>query len=347
MINDITNLQHNLAYAFEKPKSKAVFKHIADDFIVKEQLPFQPDGTGTHVFLWIEKTSLNTMFVIELLAKFSGLAAKHIGYAGLKDKHAITSQWFSINLEGLSEPNWTEFSHPGVKIKKITYHKKKLKIGSVAANEFTIVLRNIEPLNTDEIENRLEKISHYGAPNYFGPQRFGINNQNISKAADWFSGKIKINQRAQKSIILSAARSFLFNQLLSQRISQYGWHQLISGEVMMLNGSHSIFTVPDAADNEIQSRFDKQDIHPTLSLWGKGELMSQSELEILENSSLEQFPDWCQSLENKGLKKERRVMRILPQQLQYEWIKNDQLQLRFSLPKGCYATSILRELVEI
>jgi tRNA pseudouridine13 synthase len=345
MISDINNLQHNLAYAFEKPNSKAVFKHITDDFIVKEQLPFQPDGTGTHAFLWIEKTSLNTLFVIELLAKFTGLAAKHIGYAGLKDKQAITSQWFSINLEGLSEPNWAGFSHPGVKIKKITYHKKKLKTGSVKANEFTILLRNIEAVNADEIEQRLEKISHYGVPNYFGPQRFGINNQNISKAADWFSGKIKINQRSQKSIILSAARSMLFNQLLSQRITEYGWHQIISGEVMMLNGSHSIFVVSDPAEKEIQSRFDNKDIHPTLSLWGKGELMSKLELLKLENNLFQQFSDWCKSLENKGLKKDRRVMRVIPEKLQYHWINKNQLQLKFSLPKGCYATSILRELV--
>jgi len=347
MITDICNIHNNLAYAFEKPINTALFKQQNDDFIVKEQLPFQPDGTGTHAFLWIEKNSLNTMYVIELLAKFTGLAAKHIGYAGLKDKQAITTQWFSINLEGLTEPNWNDFSHQGVTIKKVTYHKKKLKVGSLAANEFTILLRDLNVSETDEVKTRLNKIKKFGVPNYFGPQRFGINYQNINKAADWFAGKIKINQRSQKSIILSAARSILFNQLLSQRIEKYGWHRLIAGEVMMLDGSHSVFVVPDSTDQEILSRFDNKDIHPTLSLWGKGELMSKSELEELENTVLEQFPDWCKNLENKGLKKERRVMRIIPQELQYEWIKKDQLQLKFNLPKGCYATSVLRELVQI
>ena len=347
MISDINSLHNDLTYAYQKLNCSALFKQTCDDFIVKEQLPFQPDGSGSHVFLRVEKTALNTLFVIELLAKFSGLAAKHIGYAGLKDKQAISTQWFSINLEGLTEPKWEDFSYPGVKIKEITYHKKKLKIGSVAANEFTILLRDLQAFEANEIEKRLKKISQFGVPNYFGPQRFGINNQNINKAADWFTGKIKINQRSQKSIILSAARSFLFNQLLSLRIKDYGWHQLIAGEVMMLQGSHSIFVVEETSDPEIQSRFEKKDIHPTLALWGQGELMSQLELKKLENTMLEQFPDWCQNLGNKGLKQQRRLMRVIPENLKYQWLKKDQLQIKFSLPKGCYATSILRELAVI
>lgn len=347
MMSDISNMHNNLPYAYQKPDCKALFKQLSSDFIVKEQLPFQPDGKGTHAFLWVEKESFNTMHVIELLAKFTGLAAKHIGYAGLKDKQAITTQWFSINLEGLTEPDWKDFSHPGVMIKEVTYHRKKLKVGSVAANEFTILLRNIQPLERDKIESQLEKISQFGVPNYFGPQRFGINNQNISKAADWFSGKIKLKQRSQKSIILSAARSLVFNQLLSLRIQKVGWHTLIAGEVMMLHGSHSIFVVPDKPDQEIKSRFDNRDIHPTLSLWGRGELMSESDLEKLENKITEQFPDWCKHLENKGLKKERRPMRVIPEKLLYHWLKKDQLQLQFSLPKGCYATSVLREIAAL
>ncbi|MFK5892840.1 MAG: tRNA pseudouridine(13) synthase TruD, partial [Pseudomonadota bacterium] len=178
-------------YAYTIPSSKAVLKQQPDDFIVKEQLSFLPEGSGTHAFLWIEKKSLNTLDVINVLAKFADIEAKHIGYAGLKDKQAITSQWFSINLEGLTEPDWKQFSHINITIKTVTYHRKKLKIGSITSNEFTILLRNIQPYQPDVIEQRLNQMIKYGIPNYFGPQRFGINNQNITKAASWFAGKIK------------------------------------------------------------------------------------------------------------------------------------------------------------
>jgi tRNA pseudouridine13 synthase len=345
MNSHLGDINLNYQYAYGKPSSSAIIKQNPDDFIVKELLSFEPQGSGTHAFLYIEKKSLNTVDVIKLLAEFVGIEAKHIGYAGLKDKHAITSQWFSINLEGISEPDWELFSYPDVVIKIMTYHTKKLKIGSIASNQFGIVLRNISPCNHKDIEHRLDKIIQYGAPNYFGPQRFGINNQNISKAASWFAGKIKVKQRSQKSILISAARSLLFNQLLSSRIEKYGWNQLISGEVMMLHGSRSIFVIEQQADEETCLRFETKDIHPTLSLWGQGRLISASELAELENTLLEDFASWCQALENKGLKKERRALRVIAENLQYNWLEDDQLQLQFSLPKGCYATSVLREIV--
>ncbi len=332
-------------YAYTKLNITAVLKLNPEDFMVTEQLSFKPDGSGKHAFLWIEKKSLNTQHVIQLLSEFTGLAAKHIGYAGLKDKQSISRQWFSINLEGLMEPDWQEFSHPSVTIKQVTYHNKKLKIGSLTANQFIILLRDIMPQNKDKIEHRLSIISQQGVPNYYGPQRFGINNQNISKAQDWFEGKIKIHQWSQKSIILSAARSKLFNQLLSQRLEKYGWNQLISGEVMMLDGTQSIFAVPEHSDAEIISRFHEADIHPTLALWGQGKLKSCLDLLILENNSKELFSKWCIGLENKGLKQQRRAIRVIPKKMKSTWIEGKYLQLEFSLPKGCYATSVLRELV--
>jgi tRNA pseudouridine13 synthase len=343
-------INHHYQYAYCVPKCTATLKQYPADFVVKEQLSFEPEGEGTHAFLWIEKNSLNTQDVINQLSRFTGLQAKHIGYAGLKDKQAMTSQWFSINLEGLSEPDWSEFSFPNISIKSVSYHKKKLKVGSILSNEFSIILRDVcesdvSELNKKSIESRIEKIIQYGVPNYFGPQRFGIDNQNIKKADAWFSSKIKIKQRSQKSIILSAARSFLFNYLLSQRIEKYGWNNLVSGEVMMLDGSHSIFTVDDIEDADIKSRFEEKDIHPTLSLWGQGELLSTANLLQLEKDLSVDYPLWCKAMENKGLKQQRRAIRVFPQNLKFTWLEDNQLQLQFSLAKGCYATSIIRELI--
>lgn len=345
----VTIINHNYLYAYQQPISQAIIKKYPGDFLVNENLPFTPDGQGSHVFLSIEKNSLNTLDVVQQLAKFSGLEARHIGYAGLKDKHAITTQWFSINLEGLKPIDWDKFSHQNINIKSLSLHKKKLKTGTVLSNDFTLILRDVDACNKNEIESKIEKIRQYGVPNYFGPQRFGINNQNLNKAQAWFSGKLKIKQRSQKSIILSAARSFLFNHLLSQRIESYGWNKLISGEVMILDGTQSLFTIPGSSfeDSDIISRFNQADIHPSLSLWGKGDVLSHGNLAQLENSLVKQFPQWCQALENKGLKQQRRSIRVLPQQLQYNWLNNNQLQLQFSLVKGSYATSVLRELFSL
>jgi len=339
-------LLDNMAYAYGQPQFSAKFKQSPEDFQVNETLSFDIEGEGTHAYLYIRKTDTNTQWLAKQLANFSGIPVRDVGYAGLKDRHAVTRQWFSINLEGIEEPDWQQLDIPGIAIEQHRYHKRKLKTGAIAHNEFIIQLKALSKDAKPTLIESLEKIKQQGVPNYFGSQRFGIDNGNLTKAKAWFSGQRKVKRREEKSIYLSASRSMLFNHLLSLRINEYGWNQLVEGEVMMLDGSHAVFKTEEL-DNELQERFDKADIHPTICLWGRGEPSSNSKINQLELSLRDNFSDWCQTLENKGLKQERRSIRLIPQNLQYQFQDDNSLKLQFNLPTGSYATALLRELVTV
>ncbi len=334
------------------PQGHAKFKCDASDFIVRETLSFEPDGEGTHAYLYIEKTNTNTEWLARQLARFVGVEAKEIGYAGLKDRNAVTSQWFSINLEIIDEqPNWDEFQLDGVKILIKTRHKKKLKRGAIRYNTFEIILRDIVDTSEDKLSRIINKIQLSGVPNYFAQQRFGYDYNNLTRAARWFNGTQKIKKRADKSMVLSAARSMVFNKMLSQRIQTTGWEQLIDGEIMMLSGTHSIFSVSEITD-EITKRFQKGDIHPTTALWGRGHLSSEKQLLLLEQNVADNLSNWCYGLEKQGLKQERRAARLFPENLSIKFEEGaskqllQKITLTFSLPTGTYATAVLREIIQ-
>ncbi len=334
------------------PRGYAKFKTNASDFIVRETLSFEPDGEGTHVYLYIEKTNTNTEWLARQLARFVGVEAREIGYAGLKDRNAVTSQWFSINLEIIDEePDWNEFQLDGVKILTKTLHRKKLKRGAIKYNTFEIVLRDIKDTTKESLTRTINKIQLSGVPNYFAQQRFGHDYNNLTRGARWFNGSQKIKKRADKSMVLSAARSMVFNQMLSQRIQKNGWEQLIDGEIMMLSGTHSIFSVPEIND-EITKRFQQGDIHPTTALWGRGQLTSENQLLLLEQNVADALSNWCHGLEKQGLIQERRSSRLFPENLSIIFEDDSSKQsmqkisLAFSLPTGTYATAVLREIIQ-
>ncbi len=337
-----------MAYAYSEPSGQAQFKYQPEDFMVRESLSFEPDGEGNHACLYIEKTNTNTEWLARQLARFAGVQAKEVGYAGLKDRRAVTSQWFSIKLEGVEKPDWDQFQLDGIKILHKTWHRKKLKRGAIKHNQFNIKLRNIQGVSTAELEQRIAKIAQQGVANYFGPQRFGHDYNNLYRAARWFNRDIKIKKRNEKSIILSAARSMVFNQVLSERIKRLGWNHLANGEVMMLDGSRSVFAV-EQLDSEIQQRYQQADIHPTAPLWGRGRLSSCEDILALEQQSVEQLGQWGPALENQGLQQERRSLRLVPKNIQVSFNSAEYLSavLSFDLPPGSYATAVLRELIKL
>jgi tRNA pseudouridine13 synthase len=332
-----------LAYAYGKPEGRASFKNAAEDFCVQENLSFTPSGKGTHAFLYIEKKDINTQWLARQLARFANVPVKEIGYAGLKDRKSVSRQWFSVNLEVTDEPEWNSFELYGAKILSRTYHKKKLKRGSIKNNHFEILLRDIQQKDISHIKHRLGLIQSTGVPNYFSYQRFGHKHNNLQRAIAWFSGQQTIKKRDEKSIILSAARSMVFNVILSTRISKVGWNVLLDGEVMNINNTRSIFNI-DTIGEDIKVRFERGEIHPTAALWGRGQLQSKMQVLEMEQQVSADWAFWCQALENRGLSQDRRAIRLIPQDLTFKLQENN-LLLYFCLPAGCYATSVLRELV--
>lgn len=326
------------ATAYPKLLINAAFKQQPDDFIVTEKLPFTPEGEGEHVFVYIEKKLINTVDVVQDIAKQTGVAQKHIAYSGLKDKQAKTRQWFSFawpikqEIPELSGDNW--------QVLEVTRHVRKLKRGTHQQNDFEITLRDIEPTNKKAIEQRLALIAKEGVPNYFGPQRFGFSGNNITKALALFSGAIKMRPN-KRSIYFSAARSYLFNHYLQVRIKAGIWNQYLEGDTFMLDGSQSVFT--EKLDEQLANRLKALDIHPVGVMHGEGGALT-SEAQALWQQCLQAQPALCEGLLKFQLKSAYRALRLWPKSLNWQWQNNNTLTLSLTLPAGTFATAVLHEL---
>lgn len=328
--------------AFGEPLGHATFRRSPQDFIVNEQLAFEPEGSGEHVYLHVRKTGTNTQWLADELARFANIKRRDISYAGLKDRHAVTSQWFSLLLHPDKEPDWNEFNLDDVELLQITRHRSKLRPGMAKRNQFVITLYNIS-CSESELQRRLEQIETLGVPNYYGEQRFGHNAGNLEQARALFEGRLKIKSRAKKGLYLSAARSDLFNQVLGERVRQGNWASALDGDCMMLNGTNSFFPI-DVVDDDIVSRLSAFDIHPTGPLWGKGEapvslVCAQLEKECLQDESLFQS-----GLCAANMKMDRRALRMRPLDISYRMLTPDTVEFRFELTAGQYATTFLHEL---
>src|SRR5690606_6304342 len=224
-------------------------------------------------WLWIEKENLNTVDAAQRLAKFAGVGEREIYYGGLKDKNAITRQWFSLHLLN-KQVDWSQWSDPNLRLLTITRHDRKLRRGTHRGNTFVLVLRNLQG-DLDAFESRLQHIKAQGVPNYFGEQRFGREGRNIDNARRWIGAGMPRKQRDQISILLSSLRSLLFNDVLAARIAANNWCEALAGEVFMLDGNHSVFK--QAPDDTIRERLRSGDIHLTGPLPGRASRVTSSE----------------------------------------------------------------------
>jgi tRNA pseudouridine13 synthase len=328
----------------DKPVMKGVIKASPDDFRVEEVLGFDLSGSGEHLYLLLEKRSMNTLDVVKVLSKQFKLDPGRISYSGLKDKQAITRQWISLHSSkkiSISDFESQELTLPGFRVLSAQRHNSKLKRGAHRANQFEIVIRN---LSTPEgLDSALERVQRQGVPNYFGEQRFGKRGGNIEKARALFAGKGKV-ERQLRGIYLSAARSFLFNQVLSARVLQRSWALGLPGEVFMLDGSNSFFKT-DVPDQNLDKRLDAFDIHPSAPLWGKGALKTTEDAAELEVEIVSDYADFTTGLEAFGLRQQRRATRLIPQGLTFSQLDDTSMQINFLLSKGNFATTVLRELI--
>jgi tRNA pseudouridine13 synthase len=276
-----------------------------------------------------------------LLARHAGVPVRDVGYAGLKDRHAITRQWFSVRRPGGSGTDWSPFDQSGVRILDSGRNRRKLKRGANRGNRFRIAVRG-KNADSDAIAARLDKIRTHGVPNYFGAQRFGRDGGNLQLARDLFSGNRM--RRDKRSIALSAARAFLFNEILHSRVSGGTWNNAVPGEALNLDGSGSIF-VADEIDDELKRRIAELDVHPTGAMWGKGELCAGKQAAIVDRRVADGHTELSGGLERAGVAMARRALRLVVKDLDWE-IDDAGLWLEFGLGRGCYATAVLRELLE-
>lgn len=309
-------------------------RSVPEDFRVTERMDVVHDGDGEHDWLWIAKRGANTAWVARQLARHAGVAVRDVGFAGLKDRHAETRQWFSVRRPAGGVPDWRKLDVSGVRVLDVRRHRRKLRRGAHRGNDFDICIRDWR----GDPDALLETIRARGVPNYFGEQRFGRDAGNLALASRLLAGERL--RRDGRSLALSAARAFLFNEVLARRVRDGSWDRLLPGEQAMLAGSRSRFAV-DVPDAELERRCAEGDLHPSGPLWGRG--ADTDSLPAAERDVLGAHRELASGLERLA-DADRRPLRLVVDAL--TWHRDDdRLQLSFSLPAGAFATAVLRELL--
>ncbi len=300
------------AYAYGKTACTADIRVAPEDFQVDEILhtDFAP---GEHLYLLIRKRNHNTRWVAQLLARAAGVDERDIGFSGMKDRRAVTTQWFSVPGSRFAVD---DFSAPDIEILEQGWHPRKLRRGSHQANRFVIVLRNLSGERA-VLEQRLQLLRRSGVPNYFGPQRFGFDAGNLVQADQLLRARRGRAGGGRKGIYLSAARAYLFNLILSERVRRGCWREPLPSEA-----------------------------EPSGPLWGRGRTLAVADVATLESEILAPWQHWCHGLEHTGLRQERRPLVISLETMKWRWDR-DRLTLNFALPPGLFATSVLRELADV
>ena len=309
----------------------AAIRSEPSEFDVTEELGFEFSGDGEHDYLFIEKTNANTEWVSRQLARFAKVPQRDVGYAGLKDRRAVTRQWFSVPR--WHSPDWHRLQADGIRLLEVERHDRKLRRGAHRGNRFRIVLRGALP-KASQLDERLTSIAQAGVPNYFGEQRFGRQGSNIALANAWADGR-RLG-RHKRSLAISTARSYLFNRVLDKRVRERSWNRLVAGDTVNLDGTGSVFEI-NAVDNELERRCRQMDIHPAGALCGQGTPLSSIPAE---------HENWLHALTRARVKPASRPFRLVVANLQWS-IAGGSLELRFKLGRGAYATAVLRELADI
>ncbi len=293
--------------AYNGDRANGYIKTQPEDFVVIECMDEEWAGEGEHDYLWLEKRGQNTDYIARQLARFAGLREMDVSFSGLKDRQAVTRQWFSVYRRGGRQINWAAFEHEGVSILDVTRHSRKLRRGEHRANQFRIVVRGLD--NVVMIEQRAALIAEQGFPNYFGEQRFGRDGANLQKGERFFAGKLKAS-RSQRGYYLSAARAFLFNLNLAQAIVDGVWQEV--------GASGPLYGDPQE------------------------DVAALTEAEAL---ILAEHPMLAKGIHANRLRLERRAYCIRPES--FTWaIDEDVLTLDVVLPAGVFATALLAELLE-
>lgn len=315
----MTEFSLDFPRAYGALSAAAIFRAQPEDFQVDEDLGYVPSGSGEHVFLHVCKRGENTAWVAGKIAELANVNVTDVGYCGRKDRHAVTAQWFSVYLPKAPEPDWTLLNSNSIQILSVSRHQHKLRRGEHQQNSFVIRLRNVQTEDRDLLQQKIVTIFAQGVPNYFGEQRFGIGGNNLNEAEAILVGGKRYRDKQKRGLMLSAARSYLFNQVLAARVRLNNWVTLLDGDVSLQSSG---------------------------PLWGRGRPLVSGVLLELEQSALTDWSSWCDGLEHAGLSQERRALQLIPRNSGYKWV-NDDLVLQFSLDSGEFATAILREIAEL
>jgi tRNA pseudouridine13 synthase len=337
------------ATAWGAPLGTGVLRATPEDFEVDEILGFAAGGEGPHALLHVRKRGANTEWVARELARAAGVKPFEVGFAGLKDRNAVTTQHFTVPRGKRAAEEFAGLKGEGFEVLSAAAHQRKLPRGALEGNRFAIIVRRLA-CDPALLAERIARIASGGTPNYFGEQRFGREAGNLDQVlraaqtlAEGGRGRTRGRGRDDSGFMLSAARSVIFNAILAQRVGLGSWNRLAPGDVANLDGRGSVFAV-DKVDAELEQRCTALDVHPTAPLAGAGQSLATGEVLALEEGIAAQFPEALAVISAEGMKSERRALRIRVRDLVHEY-SGDTLRLRFALSSGSFATTVLREII--
>lgn len=317
----------------------AVIKQFPADFFVAEQLGFALSGTGEHLWCYVEKSGLNTAWLKREWARLLGCPQKEIAHSGLKDRHAVTRQWFSLpaRFDG-NLPDCGEGWH----IIERHFNERKLRIGTHRSNNFALILREVQG-GHNAIDAALDALARQGFANFFGTQRFGYSNRQSAQA--WVERGQLPKRHDERAQVLSTLRAACFNAQLAARRADGLLCVPQVGDRAMLSGSNSHFAV-DAVDDALRARIASGDI--ALGGWLPGKEKSPLPPAVQQ---------WLASVDEELLAAVRylerhaeggwRTLSVRPRDLRYEWLDAQTLRLVFTLPRGSFATVLLGEVFSV
>ena len=316
-----------------------VIRQELEDFVVEEVPLYERQGSGSHAYAFVEKRALTTRDLVTALMG-AGVAEKSIGVAGLKDKYAVTRQWLSVpNREADKLDVLTDLE--GVTVLERTRHKNKLAIGHLRGNRFTVRVRGAQLDALPTAEKIIARLQTVGVPNYFGPQRFGRGGTNAVDGYKYIKGEWVPGGQRLKRFFVSALQSLLFNYLLNERIEDAIFDDLVLGDWVKKHDTGGVFRVDDKSEGERAKRFA---VSATLPLYGKKVKLSEAEAGERETEGLEHYGlRWLDFTSRKG---DRRLTRFPLQDAELSE-QEDGYTLSFFLPKGAFATSLLREVMKV
>ncbi len=335
---------HGLPTAWGGPSGPARMRLLPEDFQVSEVPLVEPCGEGEHCWVWIRKRNSNTHWVARQLARFAQVSPSAIGYAGLKDREAVTEQWFSVQLGRRPDPDWQTLRCDEFQVLRAVRHQRKLKTGALRGNRFRLRLSHVNA-TAEPIDQRLRRLVSGGFPNYFGPQRFGRDASNLTEAEKLFMRPGSRLPRHKRGLYLSAVRSALFNQVLAARVEDCCWNTALPGDALQLDGKSACF-VAERVDDTIEQRLQALEVHPTGPLCGFGEVLPSGQAAQYEASQLQAYLGWIEGLERFKVTAARRALRAVPRDLRWQREADGSWLLEFFLGSGCYATSMLREVFD-
>jgi len=332
-----------LNYFYGKPTVTGQYKQQYEDFIVTEDLGFELTGDGEHVLVYLQKRDCNTIFVAEQLAKYVGISAKLVSYAGLKDRQAVTRQWFSLHMPGQATPDFSDFNLDGCEILKITRHNKKLKIGALKGNYFDITLKMLS--DKSGIETKLALIKENGVPIILA--------NSVLVANKIISLKLSNGQMARFPLKIVKNAVFTFQQhvvrflmILSVNELHENLHRTaLDGDILQLAGRGSWFVAKTEELDLLQHRLENREITITAPMLGDSPLGTMSQALEFEQNCLKNWTIFLELFKKERIETARRSIVVYPLELNWQWLNDNSLTMRFYLPSGCYATSVIRELI--